>query len=81
MRLLDEDNDRAFQSLLLLLTPSEASELKGALEALLTSDTPETHHEHVANRDYTSEITVSLYGNHEGRAFSERVKRLIAEGR
>ena len=78
MRLLNEDTDTAFSRLTLLLTRAEASELRDSLESILAS---EHRHEHVANDDYTKEISVALYDSTNPDSFNVRTRRLIEEDR
>ena len=74
MRLLNEDTDTSFSRLTLLLTKSEASELKDTLESILRSP---SRHEHVPSEDYEKEITVAIYDEANVSAFNERCQHLI----
>jgi hypothetical protein len=80
MRILDQDRDRATSRITILLRPSEATELHGALEALL-KDQQSARHEHVPSADHDKEITIALYAEEDMDSFDERSRRLIAEDR
>ena len=80
MRILDQDQDKAISRITLLLRPSEASELRDALESLLKSDRP-VHHEHVPDADFEKEVTIALYSEEAMDSFDERTRRLIADDR
>lgn len=76
MRILDEIESRKIDMLQLLLTRSEAQELKDGLEDLLTRG---HDHVHVSTPDFQKEVTVAIYDESDTRleGFSERSKRLI----
>jgi len=78
MRLLNCDDDRTVSRLAMLLTVSEASELRDSLEALLGAG---GGHEHVSSADFTKEITVAVYDISNLESFGERFKRLVREDR
>jgi hypothetical protein len=67
VRILDQDNDKSVNSVIVYLTSAEASELRDSLDQILAG--PAGRHEHVSSRDYSREITVCVYevGNLERR--------------
>ena len=75
MRLLDEDNDHSIDGMTSMLTVSEAEELRDSLEGLL--EKPRDNHAHVANKDFSKEITVCIYDLEWVADFDERVQRLL----
>lgn len=78
MRILDQDGDKALRSVTLYLTASEAAELRDSLESLL-SGPPDSHH-HVADADFSKDVTVCLYTPNDPSAlrhFDERSKQII----
>ena len=78
MRILNQDTDEVLKDVLLLLTESEASELKDELERLLSS-TQRDDHGHINDDEYQREITLTIYNDDNLDGFDERVKRLIIE--
>lgn len=78
MRILDEDHDKAFCRVTVLLTASEADELRDSLTDLLSSGI-NGNHTHIPSDDYTKEITISLYTHEELSSFSSRYQLLIKE--
>lgn len=79
MRILDCDNDRKLDEVLLFLTLSEARELRDSLKQLIES--PMGNHSHISNEDFQKEITVCIYDEKKLVGFSERFKKLILEDR
>ena len=79
MRILDVDSDRAMANISIYLTPSEAKEMLGYLEQLVSH--PEGHHIHLNDQEYEHEITVAVYTADNLGEFDERSRRLIAERR
>src|SRR5687767_10362878 len=75
MRILDEENDKSLCQVTLYLTKSEATELKYALEVLLTDST--NRHEHIPDEDYKKELTVCIYDQKMPNQFNERTRLLI----
>jgi len=75
MRLLNQDNDSTVQRLLLLLTQSEAVELKDSLELLLADSAG--RHEHISSDDYQKEITIAIYAPNSLESFDSRSRTLI----
>ena len=77
MRLLNQDDDRVVQRLLLLLTQGEAVELKNSLELLLANSAG--RHEHIPGDDYRKEITIAIYDQTTLESFDSRSQTLIAK--
>jgi len=77
MRMLDEDNNRPIDGLLLMLTPEEAAELRDTLDCLLTP--PYKNHSHISDINYQREITVAIYTPDNIGSFAESVQRLIKD--
>jgi hypothetical protein len=75
MRLLNQDDDRTVQRLLLLLTQPEAVELKDSLELLLANSAG--RHEHISSEDYKKEITIAIYDPSSQESFDSRSRTLI----
>lgn len=78
MRILDKARDQSVKNITLLLTVSEASELRDKLNGLLFSNL-RGDHIHVDDKEYQHEITVALYDSSTMAGFAERIKRLILE--
>lgn len=77
MRILNEDNDKVVNNVLLLLTKQEAIQFVSDLNDLINDDDMDNHH-HINNDDYSKEITIALYDeNNISDFFSERCKKLI----
>jgi hypothetical protein len=78
MRLFNDKLDKSMGSILLLLTPSEAEELRNTLDDILSLPPGETH-EHVSSSDYQKEITVATYDESAISQFHSRVQKLIRD--
>jgi len=78
MRILDQESDKAIKKILLLLTPSEASELKNDLERML-SEKKFGDHSHICDINYEHEVTISIYEDGNTDAFNNRINRLLNE--
>jgi len=78
MKMLDLTTDKSIKTLTLLLQETEARQLLGYLEMLLTEAGQNEHH-HLNNEDYSKEITVALYDENNIESFSDRVKTLIQD--
>jgi hypothetical protein len=59
VRMLDAEGDRSVYQLQLYLTPTEARELRSALDRLLV-DPEQNEHEHVFAEDSGRELSLSL---------------------
>lgn len=78
MRILNQNTDKSLQDILLLLTKSEALELRDELERLLSSNQKDNHG-HINDIEYQREITVAIYDDSNKNGFDDRTKRLIIE--
>ena len=78
MRILDIDNDKAVYYTVLLLTRSEAQELRDSLDGLLESQNSCIHH-HVIDDGLKHEITVVLYDDGHVETFNDRCIKLIQQ--
>lgn len=78
MRILDQDKDKKINDVLLLLTCSEASELKDELERLLASSQKDDHG-HVNDIEFEREISIAIYNENNIEGFDDRIKRLLTE--
>jgi hypothetical protein len=78
MRLLDVDSDKAFSRLTLLLTKTEAAELRDSLNALLAT---RSGHEHVTSESFEKEITIGIYSEGKSSGFDDRIGQLIKDDR
>ena len=76
MRILDETSGKSINNLVLLFKKTEAIQLIGYLEALVSDETNNEHY-HLNNDDYSKEITIALYDTNTINNFSDRYKRLI----
>ena len=76
MRMLNQDNDHAIKSLLLLLTQAEACELRDDLDDMLKNEKQPVH-AHISDVEFAHELTVSIYCPQQMDSFSPRVKRLM----
>ncbi len=78
MRILDQESDRAIKNILLLLTPSEASELKDELERMLSKKNWGDH-SHICDFNYEHEVTIAIYREGKDDSFNSRINRLLKE--
>ena len=80
MRILDDGNDNAIKSVLILLNKLEAKELIDALHDLLSCD-EQQFHVHINDAEYQREITLALYDDIDIKknTFDKRVMELIWE--
>lgn len=76
MRILDQDSDKAIRRMLVLLTPTEAAELKNDLDRILQGHLA-LEHAHIDDQTFEHEITVAVYTNEVMSSFDERTKLLI----
>ena len=79
MRILDEQNDKSLDAVIIYLTKKEAAELRDSLEQILVNHLG--RHEHVSSDDYRKELTVCVYETDHLDRFDDRSKRLIVEDR
>ncbi len=74
MRILDYTNNLPLTEVLILLTPSEAKELKDMLKTI----NPEIgDHIHINDAEYTREITFAIYTKENLRFFHKDIRDLI----
>jgi hypothetical protein len=78
MRILDQNNDKSLDNILLLLTIDEAKELRDDLVRLLMQKT-DNDHGHINDISYSKEITVSLYEQNKIKGFNDRIRKLIVD--
>jgi hypothetical protein len=76
--MLDETSNQSVKNLTLLLEKTEAIQLIGYLEDLVSGESPNEHF-HLNDTSYTKEITLALYEDERLDGFSDRYKLLIAE--
>ena len=77
MRILNQDIDKSLKKILIILTPSEAAELRDDLEELL-QENKKNQHIHINDMEYTQEISIAIYRNGESlNQFDERTQNLI----
>jgi hypothetical protein len=77
MKIYDPNSKRILKNVTLFLTPEEAVELSFSAKDL--SEHPEKHHHHVADDEYKTEITVSVYTDQNISSFDEESRRIIRE--
>jgi hypothetical protein len=78
MRILDEDNDKIIENILIMLTPEEAHELSGSLNSI----NPDIgDHIHVADKNFSRQITIAIYTPNNLKYFNNRVKEMISIGK
>lgn len=75
MRIYNLDIEKKVNKVALYLTHEEASEMKDALEGLLSNE--KHHHEHIPDKDFKREITISIYSEDNISSFDEKSKKLI----
>ena len=74
MRILDQDNDKAVNSILIMLTPSEAKELVDKIRQLTTE---KGDHLHLGDETFLREITIAIYTSENVLTFNPRIVNLI----
>jgi hypothetical protein len=74
MRIIDEKNKRSFDSILIMLTPSEASELVSKIKSL---DSSLGEHIHVNDLQYEREITFAIYTDQNLHLFTEEIQNIL----
>lgn len=80
MRILNQENDKSINKLLLCLTLSEAQELIDSLKDIVKK--PKGNHAHIPSIDFEKEITICVYDENDiDASFSERVKNLISKNK
>jgi hypothetical protein len=74
MRIINNKSKRSLDSILLMLTPSEAFELLSKLKSI----NPDTgDHFHVSDLEFCREITVSIYTDKNLHLFSDEIRKII----
>ena len=76
MRILDNDNDKAINSVMLILTSIEVVELRDDLTRLLKKKVVNDH-SHINDLEYEHEITVAIYESGQEHKLNERIQKLI----
>ena len=76
MKIYDPKSKRLLTGITVFLTPDEAAELAAATQVL--ADDPYLHNEHVANSDYSVEITVAVYTPENLQQYDEESRAIIA---
>lgn len=66
---------KSLSDVLLLLSTSEARELKNDIEQLLASE--DMHHLHISSDDYQKEITISLLDGNEAESYHADIRAII----
>ena len=80
MRILNQENDKSIDNILLCLTESEVQELIDSLQDIVKQ--PKGNHAHIPSSDYEKEITLCVYNEKDiDSSFSERVKNLIEQNK
>ena len=83
MRMLDMNTDIAISSLLLMLTISEAKELRDSIDNILDNN-QRGDHQHVDDNESNHQITIAIYDHDIGSPYyfdqySKRTQKLILE--
>ena len=76
MRLLDQERNLSTREFLMLLTYSEACELRDDLERVIQNK-KSADHIHLNDESYQHELTISLYDEDNLEDFQDRIKKLI----
>ncbi|MBI9047077.1 MAG: hypothetical protein JEZ06_21505 [Anaerolineaceae bacterium] len=74
MRIIDDEKIVALDSILLMLTQTEASELVSKLKKI---DPNKGDHIHVNDIDFAKEITIAIYTEDNLHYFSEDIQKII----
>jgi hypothetical protein len=76
MRILNLDTNEKINQATIYLTNYEAKELKDSLENLLENN---SHHEHISDNSFQTEITVCIYEKDNIGKFDARSRKLILD--
>lgn len=76
MRIIDKENKKTLNSILIMLTPNEAAELIDYLQGI---DPKIGDHLHIDDIDYKREITIAIYTDENQHFFSEEIRKIIAD--
>ena len=79
MRILDEESNKKLDCVSVFLTKTEAIQLRGYLNQLLSN--PTMQHAHLLSEDFQKEITICLYDIKNLEGFNTRSIKLINEDR
>jgi hypothetical protein len=77
MRIIDTNGNRAVSSVLIMLTPNEASELVDKIKGI---NPGLGDHVHINDIDYKREITIAIYTDENRSHFSEEVRNILDAG-
>ncbi len=77
MRILDYNNNKKIDDVLILLNKSEILQLIEYLHELENANISE--HVHLNNADCTKEITICYYEENNTSGFNDRIKKLIED--
>lgn len=78
MKIIDSKNRTELRNLILLLTISEASELRDELERLLSIESKsKDDHGHVTDEDFEKEISLALYSVENFENFDTWIQNII----
>ena len=79
MRILNQNDDKPLNDVLIVLKKEEASELIDTVRSLLELKNNQSYrHEHINDEKYEHELTVVIYDQDDNDGFSERIKMLIS---
>jgi hypothetical protein len=76
MRIVDEENDKLIDSILIMLTEKEAEELSRKISSLKPE---EGDHIHVNDLKFKRQITVLIYNQKNLHFYSESIRKVIAD--
>jgi hypothetical protein len=74
MRIIEEKSMKSLKSILIMLTPSEASELASSIRSI---DPTKGEHIHVDDLEYAREITIAIYTDQNEHFFTKEIRDLI----
>jgi hypothetical protein len=76
MRIIDKKNNKALTSVLILLTPKEATELWNKVKSI---DPKVGDHVHINDLEFTREVTIAIYTDQNQHLFTEEIRNIIRE--
>ncbi len=74
MRIIDKKNKTTLDTILIMLTPSEASELASKIKSL---DPSTGDHLHLNDAEYEREITLAVYTDENFVFFADDIRNII----
>jgi len=77
VKIYDKKNDRILKSVTIYLTPEEAHELADSANILYKE--PSNHHSHIANKDYTVEVTIAVYTPENIKQFDSKSRKILSD--